>query len=72
MLACTSLKQSRLGKSTHTHKAEMGGEQFTHCSNGWLKPGITADLAPMKSPCKKPYRAAAFSIVTAKSTLQQP
>lgn len=74
LLACTLLKQNRLGKGSHTHKAEMGGgagKQFIPCNNSWLKPGITAELAPMKS-CKKPYRAAAFSMVTAKSTLQQP
>ena len=58
MLACTLLNQNRLGKGSHTHKAEIGGprKQFTHCSNSWLKPGITAELAPVKS-CKKPYRA---------------
>lgn len=71
LLACTSLKQNRLGERSHTHEAEMGaGKQFTHCSNSWLKPGVTSELAPMK-PYKKPYRSAAFSIVTAKSTLQQ-
>lgn len=57
LLAWTSLKLNRLSKgSQHTRLRLCLREHFTDYSNSWLRPGITAELAPMKS-CKKLYRA---------------